>query len=103
MHECLHDVSPVLVFTAGEVRPSYLMLLGSTDVIPHVPLVNPMAGDGDADVPSDLPYACDMPYSREPSKNLVVTRVVGRIPGIMGAPHPTHLTNAMNATRGVKG
>ena len=28
------------VFTFGGIRPAYLMLLGSTDVIPHVPLDN---------------------------------------------------------------
>ena len=81
------------IYAATE--PEYLVILDAPDVIPHVSMINPASGDGDNDVPSDLPYACDTPFSRDPSKNLAVTRVVGRIPGIRGAPHPTHLTNAM--------
>src|SRR5436309_2828652 len=70
------------VFTFGEVRPAYLMLLGSKDVIPHVDLANPTAGDGDADVPSDLPYACDQPYSTDVQDFIAPTRVVGRLPNV---------------------
>lgn len=35
------------IYTHGDIRPSYLMQLGSTDVIPHVSLVNLLDGDGD--------------------------------------------------------
>ena len=80
------------------VEPEYLVILDAPDVIPHVAMINPAREDGDPDVPSDLPYACDTPFNRDPSKNLSVTRVVGRIPGILGAAHPTHLTNAMKAS-----
>jgi hypothetical protein len=45
------------VFASHDVPPAYLMLLGAVDVIPHVLLNNPLPGDGDTDVPSDLPYA----------------------------------------------
>src|SRR5438045_438596 len=45
------------------VVPDYLMLLGSQDVICHQDLDNPL-DDGDAVVPSDLPYACDHPASK---------------------------------------
>jgi len=84
------------IYAASE--PEYLVILDAPDVIPHVSMINPAIGDGDNDVPSDLPYACDTPFSRDPSKNLAVTRVVGRIPGILRAAHPTHLTNAMKAS-----
>src|SRR5262249_7255740 len=62
------------VFMKHSPRPSYLMLLGSTDVIPHVLLKNPMAGDGDANVPSDLPYASDNGYSLDVQKYIAPSR-----------------------------
>lgn len=83
-------------------RPEYLVILDAPDVIPHVSMINPAREDGDPDVPSDLPYACDAPYNRDPRRNLSVTRVVGRIPGIRGAAHPTHLTNALKASAAFK-
>src|SRR5512145_283134 len=46
-----------LAFKEAE-RPEYLVILGGPDVVPHQSLRNP-AGDEDADVPSDLPYACE--------------------------------------------
>lgn len=84
------------IYAASE--PEYLVILDAPDVIPHVSMINTAGADGDLDVPSDLPYACDTPYNRDPSKNLSITRVVGRIPGVKGASHPTHLTNAMKAS-----
>ena len=84
------------IFAATE--PEYLVILDAPDVIPHVSMINPAIGDGDLDVPSDLPYACATPFNRDPARNLSITRVVGRIPGIMGAVHPTHLTKAMKAS-----
>jgi hypothetical protein len=84
------------IYAASE--PEYLVILDAPDVIPHVSMINPALGDGDNDVPSDLPYACDAPFSRDPARNLSITRVVGRIPGVVGAVHPTHLTNAMKAS-----
>ncbi len=67
-------------------RPEYLMILGSVDVVPHVSLQNPAFGDedDDDDVPSDLPYACDAPYSRDPRKYTSPTRVIGRLPDLTG-------------------
>ena len=90
-----HKEAIYAIYAASE--PEYLVILDAPDVIPHVSMINPAAGDGDLDVPSDLPYACGTPFSRDPAKNLSITRVVGRIPGIRGAVHPTHLTNAMKA------
>jgi hypothetical protein len=85
------------VFSFSGIRPAYLMLLGSTDVIPHVPLENPMAGDGDADVPSDLPYACDKPYSTDVQDFISPTRVVGRVPNVTNDTSPVYLVGLLNA------
>ena len=66
------------------LTPDYLMLLGSTDVIPHQPLRNPVhdgVNDVDELVPSDLPYACNAPFSDDPTDFIGPDRVVGRLPG----------------------
>jgi hypothetical protein len=76
---------------AGSFELSYLVLLGSPDVIPHISLANPLPQDGDPDVPSDLPYASPGPYSRSIADHLVVTRVVSRIPGVTGSKDPDFL------------
>lgn len=78
-------------------KPDYLVLLDGPDVIPHLILDNPAAGDGDAKVPSDLPYASDAPFTkRGPAAYAAVTRVVGRIPGITGASKPDFLIKQLN-------
>ena len=69
------------------LKPDYLMILGSVDVIPHQDLVNPAydpSPDGDPDrlAPGDLPYACDAPYSTAISDSTGPTRVVGRLPDL---------------------
>jgi len=46
------------------LAPECILLLGSIDVIPHQHLVNPVPGDSDPTVQSDLPYACGHGYSR---------------------------------------
>lgn len=80
------------------LQPEYIVILDAPDIIPHVSMQNPTPDDDDPDVPSDLPYACDAPFSRDPRKFLSVTRVVGRIPGIMGADRPTFLTDMLKAS-----
>jgi hypothetical protein len=84
------------VYTHGDVRPAYLMLLGSVDVIPHVALDNPTSGDGDADVPSDLPYACDKPYSSDVQDFIAPTRVVGRLPNVTNDSDPAYLVGLLD-------
>lgn len=77
--------------------PDYVLLLGGPDVVPHQSLINPvyapydLDGDHDKDVPSDLPYACDAPYSRRIDDFLGPTRVVGRLPDLPGAKDPAAL------------
>src|SRR5262245_37455897 len=76
-------------------QPAYLTLLGSTDVIPHVPLANPMLGDGDADLPSDLPYACGQPYSTNVQDFTAPTRVVSRLPDVTHGSKPAYLVGVL--------
>ena len=84
-------------------RPDYLMLLGATDVIPHQDLANPVPrnnGDADPVAYSDLPYACEAPYSREIADFKGPTRVVGRLPDVIGADEPSFLLGLLGtATR----
>lgn len=77
--------------------PDYLMLLGSVDVVPMQPLTNPLfsrdprRGDADTVVESDLPYACDAPFSADPGAFRGATRVVGRLPDVTGNRDAAHL------------
>ena len=79
---------------AKKHEPDYIVILGAPDVVPHIVLSNPMA-DEDRSVPSDLPYACDVPYSRDPARFLGPTRVVGRIPDQLGASDPALLVGLL--------
>lgn len=65
-------------------QPDYILILGAQDIIPFQLIDNPAGDDGDWDVPSDLPYACDAPFSRNISSFTGPTRVVGRVPDIPG-------------------
>ena len=75
--------------------PDYLVILGAPDVVPMQILRNPTRGDGDANVPSDLPYACAAPYSSDPSAFLGPTRVVGRLPDLVGGGNPAYLVSLL--------
>lgn len=78
------------------IRPDYLLILGSPDVVCHQTLDNPVPGDDDLDVPSDLPYACDAAYSEEISDFAGPTRVVGRLPDIAAETDPAALLTAID-------
>ncbi len=71
--------------------PDYVLILGAIDVVPHQevknPLYSPPPTDGDDDefAYSDLPYACDAPYSQDVNDFTGPTRVVGRVPDLTGA------------------
>jgi hypothetical protein len=85
------------------LQPDYLMLLGSIDVIAHQDLANPVYAQDKEDDPkawSDLPYACDAPYSRDIADFIGPTRVVARLPDLTGARDPAHLLRLLaTATR----
>ena len=75
--------------------PDYVLILGASDVVPHVHLENPInevfaAEDHDDDetVPSDLPYACEAGFSTRPERFVGPTRVVGRLPDVVAATEP---------------
>jgi hypothetical protein len=77
------------------LTPAYLCILGAVDVVPHQDLVNPISSDGDALVPSDLPYACDHTYSQRVEDFLQPTRVVGRLPDLTGGGNAAYLTGLL--------
>lgn len=71
------------------LTPDYVMILGAIDVIPHQDLKNSMFSpkpdaDNEEIAYSDLPYACDAPYSKDVNKFTGPTRVLGRLPDITG-------------------
>jgi len=77
-----------------KANPEYLMILGAPDVVPHQDMINPVfheEDDPDREAFGDLPYACDVPYSRDIAKFKGPTRVVGRLPDLTGATNPTYL------------
>ena len=72
-------------------KPDYIMLLGATDIVPHCRFRIPIPDDDDAFVPSDVPYACEAPFSRSPGDFIAPGRVLGRLPDITGVNDPTYL------------
>jgi hypothetical protein len=83
--------------------PSYLLLLGATDVIPHQDLTNPLYQPGVDDDPlawGDLPYACDADYGKEISRFLAPGRVVGRLPDLTHGADPRYLTRLLKTAAG---
>jgi len=85
-------------------KPDYIVLFGAQDVVPFVSIVNP-AGSGedpDTTVPSDLPYACDAPYSTQAQDFIGPTRVVGRLPDVPGKGDVSYLQALMDTAIGSK-
>jgi hypothetical protein len=80
-------------------HPHYLMIVGGPDLIPHVTMRNPIPknedAQEDANVPSDLPYACDQPYALDVEKYKGPTRVLGRLPDITGVNDPAYLISLL--------
>ncbi len=90
-----HKVAIDAVYAAR--KPHYLVILDAPDVVPHVALENPIRDDDESDLPSDLPYACDAPFSRDMRRYITVTRVVGRMPGITNAKNPSFLVKQIRS------
>lgn len=67
------------------LTPTTMVILGSQDIIPHQSLINPIP-DEDETVPSDLPYACSAPYSRNPTKFIAPNRIITRLPDVTNYP-----------------
>jgi hypothetical protein len=83
----------------GSLRPDYVLILGSSDVVPHQMLANPV-DDGDNAIPSDLPYACDAPYGKRPEAFRGPTRVIGRLPDVTGSRDPAGLAGLLETAAG---
>lgn len=84
------------VFDAYE--PDYIMILGAQDIVPHQDLKNPAydpGGDDDKVVPSDIPYACEAPYSKKPGDFVGPTRVLGRLPDLVRSSDPGYLVSLL--------
>jgi len=81
------------------LRPDYLMILGGVDIVPHQQLDNLLFSSDDTNetVDSDLPYACDAPYSRRLSDFIGPTRVVGRLPDVTNYANPGYLERLLRA------
>ena len=94
---------------AKKHRPEYLVILGSHDVVPFQELKNKLFDPADPDADddrfagSDLPYACESPYSQNTAKFLGPTRVVGRLPDLTGATTPRYLIALIKAAAKAKG
>lgn len=81
-----------------KLQPEYLMILGAPDVVPHQDLYNLAyvpGSDDDRFAWSDLPYACSATYSRDPARFIGPTRVVGRLPDVVGATEPDYLISLL--------
>lgn len=101
----LDDIAPfveTVQTVTGLAAPDYVVLVGGPDVIPHVPVTNPMGGtaDPDPDVPSDLPYACDNGMTLDGNDLIAPTRAVGRIPDLPGATDASALISIIDAAAG---
>ncbi|MGA3024912.1 MAG: hypothetical protein ABSF98_09100 [Bryobacteraceae bacterium] len=89
-------------------NPDYILLLGSLDVIPHQDLDNPLfdpSGNGldpDAKIASDLPYACEEPYSTTAGGFNSITRVVARLPDITGGSDQSYLAGLLTTAAGAQ-
>jgi hypothetical protein len=89
--------------------PDYVLIVGAPDVVVMQELANPMNADSDPDnddddvtVPSDLPYACEEPYSTNAATFLGPVRVVGRLPDMMGETRPAFLNHLLDLASGAK-
>jgi len=86
----------------SKYAPDYVMIIGASDIVAMQELANPMNSDEDPAnddedplVPSDLPYACEEGYSKDPATFLGPVRVVGRLPDLVGATKPDFLVDLL--------
>ncbi|MET6998336.1 hypothetical protein [Chitinophaga defluvii] len=84
--------------------PGYILLVGAQDIIPFQRLDNLLFSEDDEDkyIPSDLPYACDVPYNTKPGKFIAPARVVGRLPDVPGQNDPAYLLSLLKDSMAVK-
>ncbi|MGE8166001.1 hypothetical protein ACQKRQ_38410 [Paraburkholderia sp. NPDC080076] len=88
------------------MKPDYIVLLGSVDVVPHQDVKNPIH-DPDGEDPDqfaygDLPYACESPHSQDIKNFVGPSRVIGRIPDITAGRDPRYLASLLMVAAGYK-
>jgi hypothetical protein len=79
--------------------PDYLVILGAIDIVPHQDLENPLyspGADDDQTAWSDLPYACDAPYSKRIGDFRAPTRVVSRLPDKVAEADPSYFETLLS-------
>src|SRR4249920_1570182 len=91
----------------ASAAPDYLMILGAPDVVAQARLNNLLwTGNPDDDpdqfVDTDLPYACDAPLSTSIAAYRGPTRVVGRLPDLVGGTDPGYLIKLLARAAGWK-
>jgi hypothetical protein len=67
-----------------KLKPDYILILGSIDVIPHQDLKNPVRKMATLHARRDIPFACEKAYSRKPEDFVGPTRFVGSLPDLSG-------------------
>lgn len=68
-------------FIYNTKKPTFLILLGACDIIPFQRLVDPLASS--QTILSDLPYACNTPYSRDYNAFTNLERIISRLPDVV--------------------
>jgi Peptidase family C25 len=91
-----HATKAAVDVVAQATTSHYILLLGAPDLISQQDLLNP-TGDDDPSVPSDLPYACIRTAGADPGDFVGVTRVVGRLPDLLGETNPAALIRTVKA------
>jgi hypothetical protein len=87
------------------LKPEFILILGSLDIIPHQDMKNPMydgSNDPDEFAYGDLPYACEAAYSQKPEDFIGPTRVVGRLPDLTGEKDPAYLVGLLETAANAK-
>lgn len=117
------NVKAVQKIFAG-AKPDYLLIFGSSDIIPLIRIKNPVYkqftdeedADGDGDVTeldeedgkyidSDLPYACNVPFTRNYKAYMSgrkPIRVIGRLPDIVDKPSVRYVEKVVKHATGWK-
>lgn len=85
-HESDAENKRAIDYIYNKYSPTFLIILGANDVVPFQWLLNPKYTKASTRVqkymPSDLPYACDHPYSQRVDDFFAPSRIVSRLPDV---------------------
>jgi len=93
------DYKDIVDSLYNRYNPDYILIFGAIDVFPHQKLKNLLYltdHEDDQWVASDLPYACNTPYSTNINTFLSPVRVVGRLADINGHPDIDLISGMIN-------